>query len=194
MLAIYCVILILHGLIRPSLVWLPTCCSFCRSQETNQRPLVGPIDCTKASFWVVHFSQQGECCFHRLWRMEITRTATGYKRKRFDLFLFFPSARDDSSVRRWRRPGRARVWRRPVLSVAVPILSGAARSSPAPSPSSPAPSPSSSPYWSPRRESLSLPLLGCRSRSGLDADDFRHPLDKQVSFLGLTSSFPSIHV
>ena len=174
-------------ILRGCLVQLPTGCSFFRSQKANQRVAKVVLNCTKASFWVVHFSQQGEGCFHRLWRMEITRTATGYKRKRFDLFLFFPSARDDSSVRRWRRPGRARVWRRPVLSVAVPILSGAARSSPAPSPSS-------SPYWSPRRESLSLPLLGCRSRSGLDADDFRHPLDKQVSFLGLTSSFPSIHV
>jgi len=162
------------------LVWLPTCCSFCRSQETNQRPLVGPIDCTKASFWVVHFSQQGEGCFHRLWRMEITRTATGYKE---NASIFSSSSRPRETTR-LSAGGDAQ----------AELGFGGGRSSPSPSPSSPAPSPSSSPYWSPRRESLSLPLLGCRSRSGLDADDFRHPLDKQVSFLGLTSSFPSIHV
>jgi len=124
-LAIYCVILILHGLIRPSLVWLPTCCSFCRSQETNQRPLVGPIDCTKASFWVVHFSQQGEGCFHRLWRMEITRTATGYKE---NASIFSSSSRPRETTR-LSAGGDAQ----------AELGFGGGRSSPSPSPSSPAP-------------------------------------------------------
>jgi len=113
------------GAFRPSLVWLPTCCSFCRSQETNQRPLVGPIDCTKASFWVVHFSQQGEGCFHRLWRMEITRTATGYKE---NASIFSSSSRPRETTR-LSAGGDAQ----------AELGFGGGRSSPSPSPSSPAP-------------------------------------------------------
>jgi len=107
------------------LVWLLTCCSFCRSQETNQRPLVGPIDCTKASFWVVHFSQQGEGCFHRLWRMEITRTATGYKE---NASIFSSSSRPRETTR-LSAGGDAQ----------AELGFGGGRSSPSPSPSSPAP-------------------------------------------------------